>query len=52
MVTQDDIRYRAHCLICNKPLGDWALKVKEPLCYDHKKWDLKKEVRTFEATSN
>ena len=47
MIGKNDIRYRAKCMVCHKPLGDWALNVKDPLCWKHKKWDLKKEVKPF-----
>jgi hypothetical protein len=26
-ITVNDIRYRAKCIKCNSPLGDWALHV-------------------------
>ncbi len=47
----DDIRYRAHCVKCHKPLGDGALRVEEPMCYAHRKWELKKEVKHFSTST-
>lgn len=44
-----DIRYRARCARCNKPLDDWALSLPEEkrLCWNHKKFDLKVEKKPF-----
>ena len=47
-----DIRYRGKCCICGKKLGDWSLKVKEPKCFDHKDWDLEKELKPFATPSS
>lgn len=47
MATQTDIRYQGKCVVCGTKLGDWALKHPNPTCWDHRKFDLKTEVRPF-----
>ena len=54
MIAKNDIRYQARCYKCHVRLGDWALK-DEPekrFCYDHRHWDLKKEVKPFATPSS
>lgn len=54
MIGKNDLRYQARCYKCKVHLGDWALDfpVEKRLCYDHRHWDLKKEVKPFATPSS
>jgi hypothetical protein len=51
----NDMRYRIICSFpgCFKHLGDWALHVpvSKRLCFNHKQWDLKKEISHLKSKS-
>ena len=46
---ENDIRYRATCIVCKKSLGDWALKAapEKQRCYQHKLWNFNKEGKLY-----
>jgi hypothetical protein len=46
-----DIRYRGKCVKCGKKLGDWSLRLTNPTCYEHRRWNLGKEVSSFKSKS-